>query len=146
VANAVRLEFPEASFDLVHQSTVFSSILDADVRMQIAREMLRVLKPGGSVLWYDFFVKNPRNLDVQGMSKKEILRLFPNCDVILRRVTLAPPLARALAPRSWLLGTFLTMLRILNTHYLALVRPRGWNRRATNCDRISRFSCPSNWR
>src|SRR5207244_1878703 len=43
--NAATLAFPEASFDLILQSTVFTSILDPTMRMSIAAEMLRVLKP-----------------------------------------------------------------------------------------------------
>lgn len=44
---------PEASRDLALQSTLFSSVLDAEVRRLIAGEMDRVLKPGGRVLWVD---------------------------------------------------------------------------------------------
>ena len=84
--------------------------------------MLRVLKSGGSILWYDFFLSNPRNPDVQGIGRNEIFRLFPGCEVISRRLTLAPPLARFLAPRSWPLCSFLARLRFLDTHYLALIR------------------------
>jgi len=123
--NAAKLDFVDASFDLVLQSTVFSSILDPEMKRQISQEMLRVVKPGGALLWYDFFRDNPRNPDVRGVRKDEIRGLFPNCEVIFKQITLAPPLVRLLAPRSWLLCTFLTMLRILNTHYLALIRPRG---------------------
>jgi len=125
IGNAVRLRFASASFDLILQATAFSSILDPEVRARVAQEMLRTLKPGGSILWYDFFVKSRRNLDVVGIGKKEILRLFPKCQVILRRVTLAPPIARLLAPLSWLLCCFLAEMRLLDTHYIALIRPQG---------------------
>ena len=123
--NATRLRFPDATFDLVIQSTAFSSILDRDVRRQAAHEMVRVMKADGALLWYDFFRDNPRNPDVRGIRKDEVRGLFPDCEVIFKRITLAPPLVRRLAPRSWLACYFLTMLRILNTHYLALIRPRG---------------------
>src|SRR5258708_6414719 len=43
-ANAATLEFPDASFDLVLQATVFTSILDANLKRQIAAEMMRVTK------------------------------------------------------------------------------------------------------
>ena len=58
--DASRLPWPDASFDLVLQSTVFSSILDSDMRRAVAAEMRRVLKPGGLILWYDFFYNNPQ--------------------------------------------------------------------------------------
>src|SRR5262245_22428876 len=39
--NAVELAFPDATFDLVVQSTVFTSVLDAVMKQQMASEMLR---------------------------------------------------------------------------------------------------------
>src|SRR5437867_12293533 len=57
--NAAQLAFPEATFDLVCQSMVFTSILDHGMKQQIAAEMLRVVKIEGLILWYDFHVNNP---------------------------------------------------------------------------------------
>jgi ubiquinone/menaquinone biosynthesis C-methylase UbiE len=122
--NAAQLPYPERSFDLVMQSTAFSSILDRDTREQVGAEMLRVLKCGGAILWYDFFVNNPTNRDVRGVRKGEIERLFPGCNVFTERVTLAPPLACRLARFSWSLCEALVHLRILNTHYLALIQAK----------------------
>lgn len=121
-ANAAFLPFPDASFDLVLQSMVFTSILDAAMKAAVAREMLRVLKPGGLILWYDYYLNNPKNPDVQGVKKREIRKLFPGCRVELERLTLAPPLARALAPYSFLLCYLLEKLPLLNTHYLGVIR------------------------
>lgn len=123
--SASRLEYPDDTFDLVLQSTVFTSILDARLKEQIAREMLRVLKCEAAIIWYDFFVNNPRNPDVCGIRKRELRELFPDCDLRFKRITLAPPLARLLAPRSWYLCCLLTELRVFNTHYLALIRRKG---------------------
>jgi ubiquinone/menaquinone biosynthesis C-methylase UbiE len=69
--SATELGFPDAAFDLVLQSTVFTSVLDRRVKERIAFEMLRVLKKEGLILWYDFHVSNPRNPDVQGLKKRE---------------------------------------------------------------------------
>ncbi len=122
--SAAALDWPDASFDLVLQFTVFTSILAAELRQEVAREMLRVLRPGGLVLWYDFHVNNPRNPDVRGVKRAEIHRLFPGCRIDLRRVSLAPPLARALAPWSWTLCTALEKVPWLCSHYLgAVVKP-----------------------
>lgn len=120
--SATQLKFPDGCFDLVLQSTVFSSVLDPSVRQQIASEMLRVVKADGALLWYDFHVNNPRNPDVQGMNKREIFRLFPDCRIELQRITLAPPLARLLAPYSLLTCFILERCRILNSHYLGVIR------------------------
>lgn len=124
-SSALQLGFPDASFDLVVQSTLFSSILDLELKRQVAQEMLRVLRPSGAILWYDFFVNNPSNPDVLGIGKNEIRRLFVGCNTTFRRVTLAPPLARSLAPFSWLFCHLLGQVRFLNTHYLALIRRKA---------------------
>lgn len=96
--NAAELPFPDASFDLILQSTVFTSILDMRLKRQIAAEIARVLRRGGVIIWYDYHVNNPRNPDVQGVKKREIYQLFPEYVITLRRITLAPPLARRPAP------------------------------------------------
>ena len=121
-ANAAFLPFGAASFDLVLQSMLFTSILEGAMKQAVAGEMLRVLKPRGLILWYDYHVNNPWNPDVQGVKKGEIQTLFPHCRIKLHRITLAPPLSRVLAPYSFLLCFLLEKLRILNTHYLGTIQ------------------------
>jgi ubiquinone/menaquinone biosynthesis C-methylase UbiE len=116
------LPWESGSFDLVLQSTVFSSILDPGMRRAVASEMLRVLAPGGAILWYDFFMDNPANPNVRGVRRREIEALFPGCRVDLRRATLAPPLARRIVPVSWTLAAALESLRVFDTHYLGVIR------------------------
>jgi SAM-dependent methyltransferase len=120
--NGVALDFPDASFDLVLQSTVFTSILDPEMKQRIAAEMLRVLKPGGFALWYDFFVDNPRNPDVRGVRRSEIRKLFPGCQIDLRRITLAPPIGRLVGRYSPFVYMLLSRSKILCTHYLGLIK------------------------
>jgi len=125
VGDASRLPWPNETFDLVLQSTVFSSILSTPMKQSVAREMIRVLEPHGVILWYDFHCDNPKNPHVRGIGAREIKELFSPCVVNLRRVTLAPPISRWLAPRSWLLSHLLERIRILNTHYLAVIEKRS---------------------
>ena len=120
--NAAALDFSDASFDFVLQATVFSSILDSEMRRKTAAEILRVLRPGGFALWYDFFVGNPRNPDVRGVRRGEIHKLFSGCQVHLRRITLAPPIGRLVGHYSPLVYTLLSRSKILCTHYLCLIR------------------------
>jgi ubiquinone/menaquinone biosynthesis C-methylase UbiE len=119
--NAARLNFPDSSFDLVIQSTVFTSILNCDLRHQIANEMIRVVKPGGAILWYDFHVRNRRNSDVQPVKKEEIYRLFQGCRIHLRRITLAPPVTRFFAPHSLFACYVLSKIPWLCSHYFGLI-------------------------
>ena len=121
-ASAATLPFRSASFDIVLQATVFSSMVNAGLRKNTAAEMLRVLKPGGIVLWYDFFMNNPGNRDVVGIKRREIESLFPGCAIALRRTALAPPLMRRLAGRSWLATYLLGRVPLLCTHYVGTIR------------------------
>src|SRR5258708_29596414 len=120
--SASRLPFPDASFDLVLQFTLFTSILSEEVKRAIAAEMARVLAPGGRILWYDFSFNNPRNPDVRGIGKREIRALFPGLEIKTKRVTLAPPLGRVVAPFSIVLYYLLLRVRPLCTHLLCLLR------------------------
>jgi SAM-dependent methyltransferase len=92
--DALQLDLPDASFDVVMQSTVFTSILDRDFQQRLARRMWEWVKPGGGVLWYDFVYDNPRNPDVKGVALARVRALFPDGTMRVRRVTLAPPISR----------------------------------------------------
>ncbi|MDM8553352.1 class I SAM-dependent methyltransferase [Desulfococcaceae bacterium HSG7] len=120
--DASALPYTSEFFDIVYQRTVFTSIFDVQIKMNIALEMLRVLKSDGCIIWYDFRLNNPKNPDVKGVSKKEIVSLFPNCRFDFTLVTLAPPLTRAIAPYSYLLCYLLDKLPFLRTHYLGIIR------------------------
>ncbi len=116
------LPYASHAFDLVLQYTVFSSVLDSAIKQKLAQEMCRVVRPGGLILWYDFWL-NPTNRQTKGIRSREIRSLFPNCHVSLRRITLAPPVARYLIRLSWFACNVLERLRIFNTHYLAVIQP-----------------------
>jgi len=122
--NGAELPFRNATFDIVTQFVVFSSILDPGVRRQAAAEIERVLRPSGHLIWYDFWL-NPTNRDTRGVRVDEIRRLFPNCRGQFRSLTLAPPLSRLIAPRSWLLASILKELRPFQTHYLGVLTKSG---------------------
>jgi SAM-dependent methyltransferase len=117
VGDASSADIAPASQDLVLQSTVFSSILDDALQQSLADAMWRWLKPGGAVFWYDFTVNNPRNPDVRGVPLQRVLQLFPQGRFTARRVTLAPPLARALPGAYGLLN----LVPWLRTHRLVMI-------------------------
>lgn len=122
--NAEEIRFNDGFFDIVLSYTVFTSILDKKMKRNVANEMRRVLGPGGIILWYDYHMDNPYNSNVRGVKKKEIRELFPDCDIELERAILAPPLVRVLAPYSLLLCHLLEKIRVLNTHYLGVIRKK----------------------
>jgi len=122
VGNAAELSYPDDSVDLVLQFTMFSSILDAAVRAKVAREMSRVVRPGGLIVSYDFRF-NPRNPDARPLARRELQALFPGHGIEARTVTLAPPIARLVAPRSYGIAAALQALVPLRSHLLAFITP-----------------------
>lgn len=120
--DASHLDFEDHAFDVVLQFTVFSSVLDQATRTNLADQIRRVMKPSGILLWLDFFVSNPKNPDVRGVTRREIRQLFPGCTVDLERVILAPPLARLIAPLSQPLCRLLSAVKPLCTYYVGIIR------------------------
>jgi SAM-dependent methyltransferase len=90
------LQIPgDAAFDIVFQSTVFTSVLSDAFKQKLAAKMWQLTRPGGLVLWYDFIYDNPSNKDVKGVPVKEVKQLFSEAKSIsVYPVTLAPPIGR----------------------------------------------------
>ncbi len=119
VADGALLPFRSEAFDLVFVFTALSSMRDIDVRRHAAHETMRVLRPGGMAIVYDFWT-NPLNSHVQPVSAEELRRLFGPRPVEVERLTLAPPIVRALSGSEWLCRR-LERLPFLRTHLLAAV-------------------------
>jgi ubiquinone/menaquinone biosynthesis C-methylase UbiE len=124
--DASRLELPDGSFDVVFQSTVFTSILAPGMQERVAARMWELLRPGGAILWYDFTVDNPRNRDVRGVSIRRVRELFPAPPERIVRVTVAPPLGRTIAPLGRWAYRCARLLPFLRTHAILWIpKPRS---------------------
>jgi ubiquinone/menaquinone biosynthesis C-methylase UbiE len=121
LGDALALNLPDQSQDIVFVSTVFSSLLDDSFQQRLADAMWRWVKPGGGVLWYDFAVNNPRNSDVRGVPLKRVQALFPQGKLRSQRVTLAPPLARLVTRAHPNLYGVFNVISSLRTHALAWI-------------------------
>ena len=115
--DASELRF-DSNFDIVFQSTVFTSILDDALRIKLARKMFRMARDGGLILWYDFAYNNPSNKDVKKVTKSELVRLFPGAsNFIFYPVTLAPPIGRLIGN----LYPFFNTITFLRTHIICAI-------------------------
>ncbi len=119
--DALKLDIEPAKFDIVMASTVFSSILDKSFRHELAQHIWTFVKPGGGVLWYDFIRNNPSNPDVAKVGIAELRALFPDAKISVRRVTLAPPIARFVCRFHPSLYSIFNALPFLRTHIVAWV-------------------------
>ncbi|MBX3601714.1 MAG: class I SAM-dependent methyltransferase [Rubrivivax sp.] len=119
--DALQADMTPGSQQAVLAFTVFSSLLDDAFQQRLAAAMWRWTAPGGGVLVYDFTVDNPRNRDVRGVPLARWRALFPQGRVQARRLTLAPPIARALEHRAPALLPLLEALPPLRTHLLAWI-------------------------
>ncbi len=115
--DATTLEIKPCSFDVVLQSTVFSSILDDDFQHRLADSMWQWVNPGGGVLWYDFVYDNPKNPDVRGVRLSRVKELFPEAKITYWPITLAPPIARRIPASMYSWFNF----RFLRTHILVWI-------------------------
>jgi SAM-dependent methyltransferase len=123
IGDAAAIESPVslASQDVVYQSTVFTSLLNDAFQQRLADRMWAWVRPGGGVLWYDFTVNNPRNPDVRGVPVARVRELFPSGRLHVRRLTLAPPIARTVTRLHPSLYPVFNMCPWLRTHVLAWV-------------------------
>ncbi len=119
--DAARLPWEDQSFDVVFQRMMFSSILDPNVRRMAAAEMMRVTRPGGAIIWVDYFI-NPRNPHVCCLGRADVRALFPGWRATLYRTTLAPPVARRLVPFAWSVARALEKLRVFNTFFFGFLQ------------------------
>lgn len=117
--DGARLPYADAAFDLVCAFTFFTSVVDPEARRHSAAEALRVLRPGGLLVVYDFWT-NPLNSRVRPLRAAELRALFAPRPVEIERVTLAPPIVRALGGRRALCAP-LERIAPLRTHLLAAV-------------------------
>ncbi len=120
--DALQLDVPDESFDIVYQSGVFSSILDKGFQEALAAQMWRWTTPGGGILWYDFTFDNPRNPDVRGVRVQRIRELFPEGRLKCWRTTLAPPISRLVTKVHPSLYTVFNTVPFLRTHVLCWIR------------------------
>ena len=124
--NAASLELEDSSFDVVHQSVMCSSILDDRLLGEVCSRMWSLARPGGGVLWYDFVLDNPHNPDVRGIPFKKLLNLFPcpRARIKVWRITLAPPVSRAVTRIHPSMYTAFNKIPLLRTHILCWL-PKG---------------------
>ncbi len=125
--NAVNLPYKDNSFDLVTQFMCMSSVLDQQMRLEVAKEMWRVLKPGGGILWYDLrpffetFTKGNFSQGIHRIDLKELKQLFPLGELKYKGVSLVLKLAN-FSDKSYFLSYLFSLFPFFRTHYLVFIK------------------------
>jgi SAM-dependent methyltransferase len=119
--DAVEMDLEPETFDIVFQSTVFTSILDSSFQQRLAEKTWQLTKPGGGVIWYDFIYNNPANPDVIGIPPKRIRQLYPQGKIKCWRTTLAPPISRRVTKIHPSLYSLFNTVPLLRTHVLCWI-------------------------
>lgn len=135
VGNALQLDFADGAMDICAANTVFSSVVNPAARLDLAQEMVRVVRPGGYIMIFDYAVSSPSNPDTVGIPRREILRLFPA--MLLRhsfKLIFPPPLLRLL-PQGllWLAYFCEVMLPFICTHRLFVLQKLNANGDSCRC-------------
>ena len=115
--NAIEININK-KFDVIFQSTVFTSILNKVDREKLAEKMLSLLNPNGIILWYDFIYNNPKNKDVRKVDVVELKLLFAkSSNIYCKKITLAPPIGRKVKKFYKLFN-----VPFLRSHILAIIK------------------------
>jgi len=122
VGDAAEIDLDQGPFDVVYQSTVFTSILDDGFQQKLADRIWMLVNPGGGVLWYDFVYNNPRNPDVRGVPLNRIRALFPEGKIHHWKLTLAPPISRRVTRLHPVMYAVFNLFPFLRTHCLCWIQ------------------------
>ena len=98
--DAAAMPYEDSTFDVVFESTMFVQLTDEALAMSIAKEMLRVTKPGGYLLLSDWRYSKPGNTQYRGLTGRRIEKLFQSDDAQLlgyHKGALIPPVGRFLS-------------------------------------------------
>ncbi len=122
--DASDIRYPEGTFDLVLESTMFVEVSDPALSAKIASEMMRVLKPGGHAMLIDWRYSHPGSETFCALSSRRIKTLFPQLSRIAAFPgALLPPIGRPLSKYApilyfpvqkclpWLVGQYVWLLR-----------------------------------
>lgn len=120
--DACELALPSDSFDIVLQSTVFTSILDDAFQRKLADKMWNLTKPGGYIIWFDFIHANPFNKDVRAVPISRVKQLFPNGKFKIRKVILFPFISKLVTKRFFFPYAIFNIFPFLRMHILCFIK------------------------
>ncbi|MFA5832074.1 MAG: class I SAM-dependent methyltransferase [Bacteroidota bacterium] len=102
--DASNMPFEKNKFDIVFESTMFSTLPDDNLCQAISNEMVRVCKHGGYLVLVDWRYKKPQNPNYNALNRKNLSRYFSIGTmtelITIQNGALIPPLGRFLSRRA----------------------------------------------
>ena len=121
-ASADEVPLDDGTVDVVVARLLFSSLPSPRLEAGVAREVGRLLRPGGWLVWSDIRYSNPSNPAVHGLPSASVERLFPGWEHDLHIVGLLPPIARRLGRLTPVAYPVLAALPPLRSHVVGRLR------------------------
>jgi glycosyltransferase involved in cell wall biosynthesis/SAM-dependent methyltransferase len=118
VGDARALPYGDGRFGVVTLFTVLSSLANARGASLALREARRVLAPGGVLLIWEPRFPNPLNRGTLLITRRLAQAALAGLQLTVREITLLPPLARRLGPRTETLYPRLARIAPLRSHRL----------------------------
>jgi SAM-dependent methyltransferase len=122
VASADDLPFEAASMDVVVARLLFSSLPSTLMEVAVARQIGRILRPTGWLVWLDLRYPNPRNRRVHAVPFARMRALFPAWHMEVGTAGLLPPVARRLG-RAAAAYPLLAAIPVFRSHLAGRLRP-----------------------
>lgn len=101
IGDASKMRYADNYFDIVFESTMFSTLSNDNLCNTIASEMIRVCKPNAHIVLVDWKIPKPNNPSYNALTKKKLFKFFKvglETDLIYTtRGALIPPIGRFLS-------------------------------------------------
>lgn len=114
-ASADDVPLESGTVDVLVARLLFSS-LSPELEVAVAREIGRLLRPDGWLVWLELRYSNPANRAVHGVPERRVRELFAGWSVELATAGLLPPIARRLGPTAHVTYPLLAAFPPLRSH------------------------------
>lgn len=110
VVEGFDLPFASGSFDVCTAALVLSTIAGPAQRRRLLTEMLRITRPGGLVVIYDFVIRKPWNRNVVAVATRDLASVLGRPIEVQRAAPFLPFLTAVLRLPDWIARRLIRIL------------------------------------
>lgn len=124
-ANGENIPFADKCMDIITLTYVFSSIIEDKMCYNIGKEMLRVIKDDGIIIWYDSYGGKKLSENTRSYKENDIKQFFPDCEYEFKRIGLGKIFNKRIEKYSWLIADVVSAIfPFLNCMQLCIIKKR----------------------